>query len=83
MAADGCDGSLMAGISRGATRASDDGTLMTCTIQAAVPKLSLGEPQPEELEQELGQALPSELLSQPSRGPRCCWGSDQALDLID
>ena len=52
---DGCDGSLMAGISRGASRASDDGTLMTCTIQAAVPKLSLGEPQPEELEQELGQ----------------------------
>ena len=45
----------MAGISRGATRASDDGTLMTCMIQAAVPKLSLGEPQPEELEQELGQ----------------------------
>ena len=45
----------MAGISRGATCASDDGTLMTCTIQATVPKLSLGEPQPEELEQELGQ----------------------------
>ena len=38
-----------------AQRASDDGTLMKCTIQAAVPKLSLGEPQPEELEQELGQ----------------------------
>ena len=45
----------MAGISRGARRASDDGALMTCSIQAAVPKLSLRGPQTKELEQELGQ----------------------------
>ena len=52
---DGCDASLMRDHYGLAQRTSDDGTLMTCTIQAAVPKLSLGEPQPEELEQELGQ----------------------------
>ena len=66
----------MAGIFRGAEHANDDGALMPKSIQAAIPKLSLRGHQAEESEQELGQALPSELLGR-LRGscPSSCSGS--------
>ena len=47
----GCDGSLMAGISRGAERANDDGALIGRPIHPAIPKLSLWRPQDEAQEQ--------------------------------
>ena len=68
--------SLMAGISRGAERTSDDSALIGRPIHPAIPKLSLWRPQDEAQEQELGQALPSELLGR-LRGscPSSCSGS--------
>ena len=66
MAADGCNGSLMASISRGAKRASDDGTLMHAPIHPAIPKLSLWGPQAQAPEQELGQ--PSRRRRDEARG---------------
>ena len=41
MAADGCDGSLMAGISRGAGRANDDGVLVEWKISSVNLGLTL------------------------------------------
>ena len=66
----------MAGISRGAERANDDGALIAWSIHSAIPKLSLWRPQDQAQEQELGQALPSELLGR-LRGscPSSCSGS--------
>ena len=55
MAEGGCDGSLMAGISRVARRTNDDGALIACIIQAEAPKLSPIERHQQEQEQELGQ----------------------------
>ena len=68
--------SLMAGISRGARRTNDDGAMLGRPIHPAIPKLSLWRPQAKAQEQELGQALPSELLGR-LRGscPSSCSGS--------
>ena len=76
MAADGCNGSLMAGISRGAKRASDDGTLMHAPIHPAIPKLSLWGPQAQAPEQELGQPSRRRPLPRLREGcPSSCSGA--------
>ena len=73
---DGCDGSLMRDHYGLAQRTSDDDTLMYAPIHGGIPKLSLWRPQAEAPEQELGQALPSELLGRLRGGcPSSCSSS--------
>ena len=73
---DGCDGSLMRDHYGLAQRTSDDGTLMYAPIHGGIPKLSLWRPQAEAPEQELGQALRSELLGRLRGGcPSSCSSS--------